>query len=108
MFADSRARNGAAGVIGESACADDGGIADASPQLVHHPASRCSEIAGFVPRRGANGSELFLLCLRMIENGRMLLLCLCQLLDTGFGQEILSVFKCYTVFAGELFGAFAD
>jgi hypothetical protein len=42
----------------------------------------------------------------MIENGRMLLLCFCQLLDTGFGQEILSVFKCYTVFAGELFGAF--
>ena len=70
--------------------------------------SRCggSEIAGFVPRHGANGSKL--LGLRMIENSGILLLCLCQLLNSRFGHEVPNIFKWYAVLAGERFGAFAD
>ena len=46
--------------------------------------------------------------LRMIKNNRLLFLRLCQLRDTRFGQEILSVFEWYAVFPGEPFRAFAD
>jgi len=62
MFADTRARDGAAGVVREDAGADDGGIADASPLLIHKATSRCggSEIAGSVARHGPDGAELAL------------------------------------------------
>src|ERR1700731_2512374 len=74
MFADTRARDGAAGVVREDAGADDGGIADASPLLIHKAASRRggSQIAGSVARDSANRAELALVCLQMIENNRLL------------------------------------
>jgi hypothetical protein len=53
-------------------------------------------------------SGLFLFRLRMTENGRMLTLCLCQLLNTRFGHEVANLFIWYAVLPGELFGAFAD
>jgi hypothetical protein len=72
MFADTRARDGAAGVVREDAGADDGGIADASPMLIHEAASRRggSEIAGSVARHGPDSAELALVRLRMIEDSR--------------------------------------
>ena len=95
MFADTRARDGAAGLVREDAGADDGGIADASPLLIHKAASRRggSEIAESVARHGPDGAELALVRLRMIENNRLLFLRLSQLRDTRFGQEILRIFE---------------
>jgi hypothetical protein len=95
MFADTRARDGATGVVREDAGADDGGIADASPLLIHKAADRRggSEIVGSVARDSANGAELALVRLRMIKNNRLLFLRFSQLRDTRFGQEILSIFE---------------